>query len=289
MVSADKTLFNLYHNEIPASGTSTGGGLIAVRFVGGNKTDAPSKMFACRDGYGAKVTASLGDMTIIREHRCGDGFAAEHSATMILGLGTRPGAARVSIRWPSGKTSVTESVPEGTLLTCYENPADAPGGEAFVRSLYRVKLPPQHPATPERSLSPFATADTGARPETQLRVYTSMATWCPSCAKHLPLQKRLAAEMASEPMELIAVPIDEKDDEKKLGTFVDKNHPPYRLLSTLPAAGRAAFLAELTKLLGREPGLPSSLITDSSGRILDALPGLPTLSQLRRWLADGKR
>jgi thiol-disulfide isomerase/thioredoxin len=208
---------------------------------------------------------------------------------MIIGIGTRPNAAQVSVRWPSGKTATTETVPEGMLLTCYENAADAPNGEAFVRSQYRLNLPPRHSAPVVRPASPFASADTGSRPETQLRVYTSMATWCPSCAKHLPLQRRLVAELNSEPVELIAVPIDEKDDDGKLKAYSEKTHPPYRLLSALPAAQRAAFTSELTSLLGHEPALPSSLITDSSGRILDALPGLPTLSQLRRWLADAKQ
>ena len=140
LVNANQPLFNLYHNEIPASGSLTDGGMIALRLVGGNEESAPSKTFTGRDGYGAKVTALIDDnMTLTREHRCGDGFAAQHTATMMLGLGKRTSAARVTIRWPSGKTTQTEAVPEGTLLTCYENSAQAPGREAFVRTQYRVK------------------------------------------------------------------------------------------------------------------------------------------------------
>ena len=138
LVNANEPLFNLYHNTMPAAGLR--GGIIAVRFVGGNKTSAPSPMTG-RDGYGATITAALGDITLTREHRCGDGFAAQHSATIILGIGTRPAAAGITVRWPSGKTAIAESVTEGTLLTCYENPADGPGGSAFTRSQWRVSSP----------------------------------------------------------------------------------------------------------------------------------------------------
>ncbi len=285
LVNANQPLFNLYHNEIPASGALPGGGLIALRFVGGNHSSAPSKTFTGRDGYGAKVTASLGDMTLVREHRCGDGFAAQHTATMMLGLGTRPGAARVSVRWPSGKTSETEEVAEGTLLTCYENPDDSPDGKAFVRSAYRVKLPRPADAAPGRRPFAVAVADAGAKPDTRIRVYTSMASWCASCLKHLPVQQHLAEEMAKESMELIAVPVDDHDDAGTLRNYVDEKHPAYRLLLDLPVAQRAVFRADLEKLLGHEPFLPSSVITDGAGGLITVMPGVPTLSQLRSLLS----
>jgi len=141
LVNANAPLFNIYQNIMPASGLR--GGLIAVRFVGGNKTAAPSPL-ACRDGYGAVLTAALGDITLTREHRCGDGFAAQHSAVMMVGLGERPKAQSITVRWPSGQTATVEDVPEGTLLTCWENPSDAPDGKAFSRDTWRrapVKAP----------------------------------------------------------------------------------------------------------------------------------------------------
>jgi hypothetical protein len=102
--------------------------------------------------------------------------------------------------------------------------------------------------------------------------------------KHLPVQKHLAEEMAGEPMELIAVPIDDTDDEVTLKTYVEERKPAYRLLAALPPGQRAIFRADLEKLLGHEPGLPSSIITDGTGGVIAVLPGLPTLSQLRSWL-----
>src|SRR5213078_2911074 len=169
LVNANQPLFNLYHNEMAAAGMK--GGMIAIRFVGGNRTSAPSKEFACRDGYGARVTVDLGDEKLVREHRCGDGWAAQNSATMILGIGSRPAAASVSVRWPSGKTMSTKDVPEGTLLTAYENPADAPGGEPFTRSAYRVKRAAPPVLLTDRPMFPLAAVDTRAKPGARLRVY----------------------------------------------------------------------------------------------------------------------
>ena len=134
LVNANEPLFNLYHNNMPTSGMR--GGTIAVKFVGGNQTSAPSA-YACRDGYGAVLTAALGDITLTREHRCGDGFASQHSAVMMLGLGDRKEAKSITIRWPSGKTATAANIAEGTLLTCYENPADSPDGAAFTRGQWR--------------------------------------------------------------------------------------------------------------------------------------------------------
>ena len=139
LVNANQPLFNLYHNEMPASGLS--GGMIAIRFVGGNRTPHPSAEFACRDGYGARVKVDLGDTKLIREHRCGDGWSTQNSPTMIIGIGSHKNVASIAVKWPSGKTASAKAIPEGTLLTVYENRADSPSGTAFVGSLYRVKTP----------------------------------------------------------------------------------------------------------------------------------------------------
>lgn len=137
LVNANQPLFNLYHNEMPGAGVS--GGMIAIRFVGGNRASAPSKEFSCRDGYGAHVAVDLGDGKLVREHRCGDGWAAQNSATMILGIGSHATVASLSVRWPSGKTTSTQAIPEGTLLIAYENPHDSPSGVPFVSTPYRAK------------------------------------------------------------------------------------------------------------------------------------------------------
>lgn len=137
LVNANQPLFNLYHNEMAAAGLS--GGMVAIRFVGGNHTPVASKEYSCRDGYGARVTADLGDTKIIREHRCGDGWSTQNSSTVILGIGGRQAVNLLTVKWPSGKSTRLQNIPEGTLLTLYENPKDSPTGASFVASPYRVK------------------------------------------------------------------------------------------------------------------------------------------------------
>jgi len=137
LVNANQPLFNLYHNEMPAAGIK--GGMIAIRFVGGNHTPDPSSEFACRDGYGARVKLDLGDTKLIREHRCGDGWSTQNSATMIVGIGAHTNIASITVKWPSGKTATARGIPEGILLTVYENRADSPSKTSFVGAPYRVK------------------------------------------------------------------------------------------------------------------------------------------------------
>src|SRR6185436_5253447 len=154
LVNANQPLFNLYHNEMAAAGIR--GGMIAIRFVGGNRTPAPSKEFTCRDGFGARVTVDLGDQKLIREHRCGEGWSTQNSATMIVGIGAHATVPSLTVRWPSGKTTTTKDVPEGTLLTAYENPAEVSGAEPFTRSGYRKPPSPRSSTVTERPI--FAVA-----------------------------------------------------------------------------------------------------------------------------------
>jgi len=58
---------------------------------------------------------------------------------MLIGIGAHPMVASLSVRWPSGKTTSTQAVPEGTLLIAFENPAESPSVEPFMREPYRIK------------------------------------------------------------------------------------------------------------------------------------------------------
>jgi thiol-disulfide isomerase/thioredoxin len=279
LVNANQPLFRLFRNEMPAVGRT--GGLIALRFVGGNKSGAASAQFSCRDGYGARVKADMGDIAITREHRCGDGFAAQHSATMLLGLGSRPAVKSLTVRWPSGRTAETADVPEGSLLTVYENPEDSPSGSAFVRAEYRSERPGRVPPAAERPRFPVALADSGSR--ARVRVFTTFATWCPSCKKHLPVLRRLHDELADDGVELVAVPVDPEDDDEKVAAYAREWDLPSRL-AAIPPADRANAVAAVRAALGEDPPLPSSVVTDADGRVLTAQTGVPSVSALRRML-----
>jgi hypothetical protein len=135
VVNANEPMLNLYRNTMAAAGLE--GGVVAVRLVGGN--DGPGvAALAPRDGYGAVVVADLGDMKLTREHRCGDGYAAQHSAVMVLGIGKRGGVKQLTVRWPSGRIAELADVAEGSLVTCWEEPGQSPDGSGSVREAWRV-------------------------------------------------------------------------------------------------------------------------------------------------------
>jgi hypothetical protein len=281
LVNANQPLFSLYHNEMPAAGIK--GGMIALRFVGGNRTPLPSKETAGRDGFGARVAVDLGNARIVREHRCGEGWSTQHSATMLVGVGDHDTIASVTVKWPSGRSVSTRDVPEGTLLTVYENPGDSPSGEPFTRHPYRVKQSPRPPqATNGNPVFPLRSLDDAAKPA-RLRAYTSFTTTCPSWNRDLPVWRTLKEAFSSDGIDLVAIPIDPADDDSRLAAYAQQSKPPARLVN-IPPAKRAEAVVAYANALGQEPPLPSTVITDEAGHILSAQPGVPSISELRKLL-----
>ncbi len=305
LVNANQPLFNLYRNEMPAAGMS--GGMIALRFVGGSRTPRPEKKYASRDGYGARVSVDLGDATISREHRCGEGWSVQNSATMIVGIGSHKVAKSVSVRWPSGHTVSVASVPEGTLLTVYENPADSGSvdGQNFLSKPYRLQAGSltRSDGVPEEEgrLKAGGTAggtenvggvfsvhalDTAAKPA-RLRVYTTFATSNPASIADLPALRRLHESLRPEGVDFIFIPVDPTDDNAKLAAFAREWKPSSRLVNlALPLRTEAA--RAFAQVLGRQPTSSATVVTDGQGRILSGKTELPSVSELRALLASSK-
>ena len=281
LVNANQPLFNLYHNEMGTTGLS--GGVIAIRFVGGNRQASPSKGFGCRDGYGARIVVDLGNEKITREHRCGDGWSTQNSPTMMVGIGSHTNVVSLTVKWPSGRTTTTQGVPEGTLLTVYENPEDSPTNDPVERNTYRVKASERRMAPINREVFPIAAVDSSAKPGARLRVYTTFSTSNQPYKENLPRLRHVRAELGPEGVDIIAVPIDDTDDNQKLADYNREYQPSTRLIR-IAVSQRAAAAAAFAKVFGAEPPLPSSVITDSSGHVLATQPGVPGISALRKML-----
>ena len=279
LVNANQPLFNLYHNEMGTTGLS--GGVIAIRFVGGNRAASPSKGFGCRDGYGARIVVDLGNEKITREHRCGDGWSTQNSPTMMVGIGSHTNVVSLTVKWPSGRTTTTQGVPEGTLLTLYENPEDGPTNDPVERTTYRVKASERRMAPINREVFPIAAVDSSAKPGARLRVYTTFSTSNQPYKENLPRLQHVRAELGPEGVDIIAVPIDDTDDNQKLADYNREYRPSTRLIR-IAVSQRAGAAAAFTKVFGAEPPLPSSVITDSSGHVLATQPGVPGISALRK-------
>ena len=296
VVNINAPFLNLYRNDIrQSSGQANAAGVIAIRFVGGNHSPQPSASQGPRDGYGALVTVSAGGKTLLREHRCGEGLAAQNSATMLIGIGESSAAETVVVRWPNGKVQQIDDMKAGTLATVFENPRHSPDGAGYVvepyvqtRSVPRVD--PRPALSAKETRLPLASdrddrAGRGTTAQPRLRMYTSTATWCAACKASLPQLRSLRDSFAFADLDMSAVPIDPTDGPKKLEAYVAKYQPAYRLLADLTTEEVADFAETLVEATGIDV-LPSTLVTDSDGRLLMAVSGVPTVSQLRKLLRN---
>lgn len=286
VVNANSPQFQLFHNEVAAAAGAEPGRSLALRFVGGNRAAAPSAEWSTRDGYGAQARVTVGDRTLLREHRCGEGMAAQNSPTQLVGIGDAAGAEAIEVRWPSGKVTRVGPVAAGRLVTFYENPADSPDGTGVRVEPYGPAVPvgAPEPAVAEPASAPRLTLRSpDATPPARLRVYTTMATWCTSCRRELPRLRQLRARFPADEVALLAVPVDPADTPEKLAAYVETYDPPYRLLTGLPAADVAAVTDVVRRALHAD-ALPATIVTDRDGRILDTRWGVPSASELRRLL-----
>ena len=145
VVGANAPLLQLFRNEVGGAARS-----IALRFEGANREAAPAPGRTHRDGYGVRVEVELSDgVTLLREHRAGEGLAAQNAGRLLVGIGQRDAARAVTVRWPSGVVQRFEDVAAGTELRVFEDPATSANGEAGVRSAYTRAVSPPDSATEE--------------------------------------------------------------------------------------------------------------------------------------------
>jgi thiol-disulfide isomerase/thioredoxin len=255
----------LFRNEIPNANR-----FIKVRLIGGNRTSESSEMWSPRDGYGANVSVEAGEQRLWRELRCGDGFAAQNSRTLTIGIGDAD-SAEVVVGWPSGKRSEIGSVPAGSLLTVYENPEDGQSGHASLAASVLADAD----GVPGGEILELGLPE-GRAP---LVLVVNMATWCAVCREEIPHLRRLATD-AGDRVAFYGLAVDPEDSEEKLAKYRDDAEPPYQILADTGAIHREAMGKLLKSRFGDTP-LPSSVLLDGEGRVLKVWKGTPTLSDLR--------
>jgi peroxiredoxin len=303
LANANAPRLVLFRNRIGCL-PAAGGRIVAVRFVGGNATPRPAPGWSARDGIGARVTVDLGDGALVREQRAGEGFATQNSATMVIGIGARAVVPTLTVAWPAGKSATTADVPAGTLLIVYENPAQSPTGEEFVREAYARPVAAGLPVTPgapapagaaRSAAAPAVAVSRAARRVTlppppgeatapRLRLYSTMATWCVACRGELAQLRRLRETFAAADLAMAGVPIDTTESADQVKAWGAANRPPYALLEGLTRAQVLDVKSVVQKELDSD-AVPATLITDAAGHLLHAQWGPPTLSLIRVLLA----
>ena len=291
LVNSNAPLLQLFRNQIgdraadqksgKALSRKSNGQMLALRFAGGNDTAEPSTAWSNRDGIGVVVKVAAGDLSIKREYRAGEGYAAQNSATMIIGIGDHQTVDSLIVRWPSGRRQKAYDISSSTLVTVYENPDHSPDKTAFLYQPYQKRL--------KRSSSETVIASQQRLPlkheidpSAKIRLYTTMATWCASCKSELPNLKRLKTEFP-EGVEMFGVPVDEKEGTELLTAYLDKYKPVYELLMDLKAEEIASLKAHILESL-KIDGLPATIVTDREGTILRTMWGVPSVSEVRRLL-----
>ena len=285
LVNANTPLANLYRNSIGGGADDQENAFIAVQFRGGNTTASPSKL-ACRDGYGALVTISTGNVTIKREHRCGEGYGAQNSNTMIIGTGDHMAVDSFAVRWPSGaETQVDPTrIKPGALVIVREGDPQQP----FVVRTYRaVPTPPpaSHDIAKSTSLGigdvPSLPPATTTRPK--MRLYMTMATWCVACKEQTPYLASLASRFSPGELEIVGLPIDPQEGADLIRQYAEAMKPPYRQVIQLTATQRRTVKGTLSRTAPPD-AIPASILTDDRDRVLATFPGVPSVSDIRKYL-----
>lgn len=284
VASSTEPSVQLYRNRIgDVEGRSTGGGnFLAFRFVGGNTPGAASPEWTNRDGIGAKLRVTLGGRTLLREVRRGDGRAATNSATLLVGLGEAARADRIALTWPSGRVQTLTDVEAGTLVSFHEN-EDEIGGDVATIEAYRKDAPIAHDRHASTAENMTLSIPVSAEEAPDLNVYVAMFTTCASCKKQMPSVAHLKSELSDENVAIWGVPVKLEETPDELRAYVEKTNPAYEVLADLPMDERE-LVKTFIESAWNDLVTPSTIVTDSGGRILGTMQGVPTLSEIRKLL-----
>lgn len=115
----------LFRNEVPSQNS-----FAAFRLIGANQADRKSEEKSNRDAYGARITIKVGDLSITEELRAGEGFSAQNSRTLLIGLGKAELIKSATVTWPSGRIQTFRNLPVRQLTIFRE------GDEAALSTPY---------------------------------------------------------------------------------------------------------------------------------------------------------
>lgn len=261
LTNTNNPQLQLFHNRIKEAGNS-----IQLRLTGGAREGGSPGGWSNRDAYGSHVVLKTKSATFRRELRCGDGFAAQNSKTLSIGIGGEE-EAEVTVLWPSGKMTELGKVRAGRVVSIFENPED---GATKIVDREEALLSPDGFNVPFKGRLDLPLKH-------DVNVVVTMTTWCPVCLGELEHLRRLKAD--SDKVGFVGLPIDPEDHSEKLITFKTEAGPPYEI-AILEDEQRKVAEDLMKKSFGEHP-LPATFIVDRDGHVLEAMKGTPTLSQVR--------
>jgi hypothetical protein len=268
-----------FHPDLP------GAGMIAFRFVGGGSAGRATPPGTHPDGCGAHPWGEVGGKPRQRADRCGDGRAAQNSATWVIGIGHHEEVARrVTVLWPSGKQAELADVSAGSLVTCYENPSQSPSGEAFTIEPYILNVlagKNLQAAKGERLLLDLPNGDAAPR----LHLVTAMFTTCKSCAERMPQVQVLRNSFQPADVRVWGVSTKLEETSDQLRAYVAEHQPAYEVLPDLPLEQRNA-VRDLVLKTFRDDLTPVTIALDAGGHVLKVFDGVPSNSDVQKLLNE---
>ncbi len=268
----------LFRNQASPTGRNN---FIALRLVGGNRSSRARSGLSSRDGYGARITLNCGTRSFVQEHRCGEGYSAQNSNTLLIGIGESTVVDSATIHWPGGTTQELPALPAGKLITVHEeSPSEEDKPFTITPYIAAQRSPGDSNAPPAITTLPTF-SPVKAISEAPLRLFTLSATWCEACKRALPQLARIRRHFPAGQLAMFGLPGDEKETPAQWQVYAAKYRPGYRMLSGINATERKAMhhaLGEASNVL------PASIMTNRSGKVLLVTRGLPTLSQIARIL-----
>jgi hypothetical protein len=146
LVGSNTPLLQLFRNRVgswlgPPRMNPGGHHFIAIRVVGSHHDSTPIEVLgerspdasswaaaSNRDGIGSRILVKTRGSVIARRVRAGEGFAAQNSSTVLVGLGVATKASAVEITFPAGWVRQVRNVEHGSIVVVYEDAAHSPTG-----------------------------------------------------------------------------------------------------------------------------------------------------------------
>ena len=274
---------SFYRNQLAEADSNSEHQFLVVDCVGGNTTAAPTTSFSPRDGFGVKVTVKTGDAVYVREKRGGEGLAAQNSQLLHFGLGRKRSVDEIEIKWPSGIVQKVQDIHAGHLIRCYEDLSKSKSGSGVdVEKLPEKSFPNNLP-----NKDKVKVFDPPVNGSAKFKMFVSMATWCPNCKKHIPQLRLIRQRFGESELQIVGVPVDGADTSSKLSEYLVENNPPYQIDGKWDTPHRDMFNRLASENL-ESSSLPTTIITDSNGQVLDIFRGVATVSKLSKLGANSK-
>jgi tetratricopeptide (TPR) repeat protein/peroxiredoxin len=244
-----------------------------------------------RDAIGTAITVEAGALRQTKYLQAGSGFLAQHSKELFFGVGAHEGAARATIRWPSGITQELEELPLDHRIEVEEGSATFVAKAFAAPTAAYVQASPPPPADPlptqtgtwliEPLKAPeFSLPDLAGnmRELQQFRGSVVLLTFWASTAPHsgeqLKTLQRHESVLAARHVAVVAVNVDDAGDIGKARSFAAQERLSFPVLfATGAIAGTYNIIYRYLFDRRRDLAIPTTFMLDREGMIVKLYQG----------------